>query len=198
LGQSAGECQGDTGGTGDWAMVGQRVKTLQQSGKAGGESCGTAGSDTGKPATARSKVFTLIETLVAMGVLGLTVGAVYTAITFGFSSMRASRENLRATQIMIEKVELIRLLSWGQVVTNNILPATFVAYYDPAGSTNGKGGGAKYTGTIEVMPFASVKNYQPEMREVIVRVDWVTGGLKHSRKLKTQIAHYGLQNYVYN
>jgi len=48
------------------------------------------------------------------------------------------------------------------------------------------------------MPFASVKNYQPEMREVIVRVDWVTGGLKHSRKLKTQIAHYGLQNYVYN
>ena len=147
---------------------------------------------------ARAKAFTLIETLVAMGVVGIMVAALYTAITLGFSSIRTARENLRATQIMIEKAEVIRLLSWNQIGVTNVLPATFVAYYDPIGATNGKGPGATYTGTIEVKQFPTAKSYQPEMREVIVQVQWVTGGLKHSRKLKTHVAHYGIQNYVYN
>lgn len=149
-------------------------------------------------AAARAKAFTLVETLIAMGVVGITVGALYSAITLGFSSIRIARENLRATQIMIEKAEVIRLLSWNQVVVSNALPATFVAYYDAMGATNGKGAGATYTGTIEVKQFPTAKSYQPEIREVTVQVDWVTGGLKHSRKLKTHIAHYGVQNYVYN
>jgi prepilin-type N-terminal cleavage/methylation domain-containing protein len=148
-------------------------------------------------AATRAKAFTLIETLVAMAVVGIMVGALYTAITLGFSSVRTARENLRATQILIEKVEVIRLLSWTQV-TNNILPATFVAYYDPIGATNGKGRGATYNGTIEVKQFPTAKNYQPDMKEVTVTVDWTTGRVKHSRKLKTQVALYGIQNYVYN
>jgi len=149
-------------------------------------------------AAARVKAFTLIETLVAMGVVGIMVGVLYTAITLGFSSIRTSRENLRATQIMVEKMEVIRLLNWDQAVVTNVLPATFVAYYDPIGATNGKGPGVTYTGTIEVKQFPTAKTYQPEMREVTVQVDWVTGGLKHSRKLKSHVAHYGIQNYVYN
>ena len=99
---------------------------------------------------------------------------------------------------MIEKMEVIRLLSWDQIGVSNVLPATFVVYYDPIGATNGKGRGATYNGTIEVKQFPTAKNYQSEMRQVTVQVDWVTGGLKHSRKLKSLVAHYGIQNYVYN
>jgi len=161
--------------------------------------CSGSVSPPREPSTAavRAKAFTLVETMIAMAVVGITVGALYTAITMGFSSIRVARENLRATQIMIEKVEVMRLLSWGQV-TNNILPATFIAYYDPIGATNGKGAGATYNGTIELKTFPTAKSYQPDMKEVTVRVNWTTGGLKHNRKLKTHIARNGIQNYVYN
>ena len=148
-------------------------------------------------ASGRASAFTLVETLVAMGVVGILVGALYSGITFGTCSIRSTRENLRATQIMIEKMEVIRLLSWDQVVSNNVLPATFVAYYDPAASTN-QGRGVTYTGSIEMKPFPAAKTYQPEMKQVTVQVQWVTGSLKHSRRLTSYVAHYGIQNYVNN
>lgn len=149
-------------------------------------------------ATVGVKAFTLVEALVAMAVLGIMVGALYTGMTYGISSTRMARENLRATQIMAEKMEIIRLLSWDQIVVSNTLPTTFVAYYDPKGATNGNRGGARYDGTIEVSQFPTSKNYQADMRQVTVRVDWTTGGMIHSRKVKSHITRYGIQNYVYN
>src|SRR5829696_8967031 len=72
---------------------------------------------------------TLLEVVVAMAIVGLVVLAVYSAITSGMSSLRMARENLRATQILVEKSEALRLYNWDQLNTN-FIPSRFVAPYD--------------------------------------------------------------------
>src|SRR5205807_1182296 len=74
--------------------------------------------------------FSLLEASIGMGVIGTVIGAMLSGITTGTLTMRMTRENLRATQIMLEKVETIRLYNWDQVTTN-FIPATFTNSYDP-------------------------------------------------------------------
>src|ERR1051325_3009125 len=80
--------------------------------------------------------FSLVEAVVGMGVIGTVVGALMSGITTGTFTMRMARENLRATQIMLEKVETIRLYSWEQIKTPNFIPSSFTATYDPQGLPN--------------------------------------------------------------
>jgi len=62
-----------------------------------------------------------------MGMIGTVVAAILSGIMTGTFTMRMARENLRATQIMLEKVETIRLYSWNQVTSNGFIPTDFVA-----------------------------------------------------------------------
>ena len=55
--------------------------------------------------------FTLAEVVIAVGVLGVSIISLYAGISSGFALTRSSRENLRATQIMVEQMEAIRLYS---------------------------------------------------------------------------------------
>ena len=66
--------------------------------------------------------YTVIEALVAMGVVGLLVVALYAGMTSATISVRLARENHRATQIMDEKTELVRLLTWDQINSNGFVP----------------------------------------------------------------------------
>src|SRR5712691_10080925 len=91
--------------------------------------------------------FSLIEVTVGMGVIGAVVGAMLSGITTGTFTMRMARENLRATQIMLEKVETIRLYSWQQITTAGFIPATFQATYDPQGTPSV---GLTYEGTMTI------------------------------------------------
>src|SRR5438093_11149071 len=97
----------------------------------------------------RSRAFTLAETLVAMAVAGIMIIALYGGMATSTFSIRMARENLRATQIIMEKMEVIRLLTWEQLTSSNILPATFtVPYY--AGDTNATNSGLVYNGKIRL------------------------------------------------
>src|SRR5690242_12164798 len=69
----------------------------------------------------RQKAFSLIEVTVGMGILGTVVGAVLSGFTSGIFTMKMARENLRATQIMLERMETIRLYSWDQVTSASYL-----------------------------------------------------------------------------
>src|SRR5437899_2915270 len=81
--------------------------------------------------------FTILELVVALALIGLLVLAVYGAITSGMVTMRMARENLRATQILLEKMEAIRLYNWDQLNTN-FVPTQFISNYDvSSASTNG-------------------------------------------------------------
>src|SRR3989442_9141532 len=85
--------------------------------------------------------YTFAEVLVAILIVGIMAVSLFACFASGFSLVQSAREDLRATQIMLQRIEAIRLLTWSQVLdTNSYLKPTFVDYYDPLVSgTNGEG-----------------------------------------------------------
>ena len=139
--------------------------------------------------------FSLVEATVSMGLVGTAVAALFTGYTTGFFTMQMARENLRATQIMLEKVETIRLYSWNQINKPGFIPAAFTNYYDPQGSVGNQG--VAYRGTMTIGPCDLPSSYAPSMRKVTVRLEWTTGHLQRSREFTSYISRYGLQDYIY-
>jgi hypothetical protein len=135
-----------------------------------------------------------VEAVVSLALLGVIVLAVLGAITSGMASLRMARENLRATQILVERSEAIRLYNWDQLNTN-FIPSHFIASYDTGSvSTND---GVLYYGTISLSPAAVGTTYADAMKLVTIRINWKTGQLPRSRELITYVCRSGLQNYVY-
>src|SRR5690348_14527657 len=77
---------------------------------------------------------TLAEVLVAAAFLGISVISLYTGFFSGFQLTHLSRENVRATQILVKKIETIRLCSWDQLSN---FPATFQETFDTTPIQNG-------------------------------------------------------------
>ncbi len=150
--------------------------------------------------------FTIIEAIVAMAIVGFMVIALYGGITSGFYSVRSARENLRATQIMVEKMEVIRLCTWTQINSNGFIPTTFTAPYFPKGfSTNSYMNtlheGLTYSGTIPINPVTAAEVngiYNDDLRKVIVSISWTTQNLQRNRQITTYVSRYGIQNYLFN
>ena len=143
---------------------------------------------------ARQAAFSLVEVTVGMGLMGMVTMALLTGFTSGFFTMRMARENLRATQIMLEKTETIRLYSWDQINTPGFIPTNFVAVYDPMDKSNA---GLTYQGSMTITDCSLPVSYSNNMKRVTVRLDWVTGGLSRTREFTSYISRNGLQNYIY-
>lgn len=162
-------------------------------------------TNTGQGPAGRRSGFTLVEAVVAMLIVGIMVVALYAGLAWCVSSVRIARENLRATQIMAEKMEVIRLLTWEQLTEENILPSTFTAAYvsgAPAGKTvTNNYGGLMYYGKITVLPPVETQllgTYTNDLRVINVKVSWTNQGLPHFRQLNSYVSRYGMQNYAVN
>src|SRR5215204_845919 len=130
----------------------------------------------------RLRAFTLVEATISMGVLGLVLSILYNGIMAGFFTVRMGRENLRATQIMLEKAETLRLYSWSQITNSAYIHTNFTVSYDP-NSTSGKG--AIYSGIIEIEPADIGADYGADMKRVTITVNWKTGGLQRTREFQS-------------
>lgn len=140
------------------------------------------------------KGLTILEVAFALGLIMMLVIAVYSAIGSGMSTIRMARENLRATQILIEKTEALRLYNWEQL-NGGYLSTNFVVNYDVnVANTNS---GVLYHGSIDIQPAKLGTTYEDEMRVVTVRLNWQTGTLPRRRELTTYVCRSGLQNYKY-
>jgi hypothetical protein len=140
--------------------------------------------------------YSLAEVMVAVFVLGVIGLAYYSALSSGFSVVQSTREDLRATQIMMQKIEAIRLCTWSQL-TN----FTFQETYDPLSTNNN---GTVYTGSVAIGPATALVNnpsYSNNMCLVTVTLGWTNYNgrrpVPHTRKMQTEVARYGLQNYVW-
>lgn len=141
--------------------------------------------------------FTLVEVMIAVAILGIMFVALYGGMSSGFAVTQLARENLRATQIMLERMEGIRLYNWEQVVYSNMVPATFVSYYYPLAG-NGESMGMPYYGTVIVTNAAvSDATYGDQMRLVTVQLRWTNANMPRFRTMSTYISRPGIQNYVY-
>ena len=144
--------------------------------------------------------FTLVEILISVGLLAFMMLSLYMAFAMGFSMIQTTREDLRATQIVTQKLEAIRLCTWQQLSN---CPATFKDYYNPLGVTNGTQG-AVYYGTISTTGTysnLSSTSYQSQVHLITMGVTWTNyisaGPIPHSRQMQTLSAYHGLQNYVW-
>jgi len=135
----------------------------------------------------------------------VAVVSLYAGISSCFSLTKVAREDLRATQIMIERMEGIRLYNWDQLVYSNMIPTSFTAAYYPL-ALSGQSTGITYSGTMVISN--AVLNppatYSSNMREITVTVFWtnyyganMTEKLVRSRTMTTYTARDGIQNYVF-
>src|SRR5689334_14813202 len=143
--------------------------------------------------TKRNRGMTLIEVVMATGIIALTGAGVISSINYGLCIMRLARENQRATQVMLEKLEAIRLYNWEQVTNDSFIPDTFTAPYDP--TAGGSQQGTTYYGTMSVtIPafIGTTPNYSSSIRQFNVSLSWTNvGGLAHTRSLSTYVAQNG-------
>ncbi len=130
----------------------------------------------------------------ASTILSICAAGIMMAFASGFRIVAMTQENQRATQVLIEATEIVRLYSWDQLHTPGFVPTNFTEYYDP--STRG---GVIYTGTIAIAsaPTEMPASYRGNINFLTVTLNWSTAGVPRHRSLTTMIAKDGVQNYVY-
>lgn len=140
--------------------------------------------------------YSMIEVLVAVSVLGIMFVSLYSGFSAGFAVIQIARENLRATQILQEKMETIRLYTWDQIGTAGFVPTNFVeSFY--AASTNLDTTTLRYTGTVTIASAPLSESYSNELKHVTIRLEWLSGRINRSREMSTLVTRNGLQNYIY-
>ncbi len=152
----------------------------------------------GISAANRCKAFTLPEIVVTVCILCVGVAGLMGCFEYGFSTIQRIQENQRATQIMLEKTEAIRLCSWDQVISNSVtgfIPATFTDTYAPTAPAGSQG--TVYTGTATISAFPYNTSYSANMRQLTIALQWKNGNITHNLTNCTYIAKDGIQNYVY-
>jgi prepilin-type N-terminal cleavage/methylation domain-containing protein len=140
--------------------------------------------------------FTLVEVLVASAILAVMAIALYGGISFCFANITLARQNLRATQIAVEKMEIVRMYSWEQINSNGFVPATFTAPYYPVEGSD-TNGGLTYHGTTLITNVNLGTPYSVDMRQVIVTLNWTNKNVPQSLEMNTYLSQYGMQRYVY-
>jgi type II secretory pathway pseudopilin PulG len=154
--------------------------------------------------TFRGAAYTLPEVVIAAAVLGMLSVSLLAAFSSGLTLVRAGRENMRATQIMLQKTEAVRLLTWTQGRDTSLATSSFTDFYDPT-RTNTQSGGVTYSGFFSnsAAPTTIPAAYRDSMRTATVTVYWTnyptgsSNAVVHSRQYQTFVARYGMQNYVF-
>jgi uncharacterized protein (TIGR02598 family) len=142
--------------------------------------------------------FTLVEVMMAVAVMGIMLVTLYGGFTFAFAQTRVARENVRATQILQEKMEVVRLYTWDQAVnTPGYVPTSFTEAFYANNPTNSVGGNFTYSGQVTVTNAPITETYSGHLRMVQIKVSWKSGNVMRQRQMTTFISQYGLQQYVY-
>ncbi len=141
---------------------------------------------------------TLAEVMVGVGVMGIMSVSLYAGFAFAFAEIRLAQENVRATQILEERMEVVRLLNWDQVVNlPGYIPMSFTAPFYADNPTNPPSGAFSYTGTVLVTNAPVTETYANDLRMIQIQVSWPSGNVIRQRQMTTFVAQYGVQKYIY-
>jgi type II secretory pathway pseudopilin PulG len=140
--------------------------------------------------------FTIAEVVFAVMIVAIGAAGLMSCFGYGFKIIGQIQQNQRATQIMVEKAETLRLYSWDQVNTSGFIPSTFIATYDGDNAASNYSG-TIYYGTVTIGAFPYNTSYKDKMRKLDLNLRWNSQGLSRTRSLTTYIAKDGIQNYVY-
>ena len=158
-----------------------------------------------------ARAFSLIEVVFAMTLVSVLFVSLYGGIASGFGLVNLARENLRANQILVEKMETLRLYSWDQINSNGFIPATFSDRFFPSVITNlveangnvstnvttFANSGITYYGSVRITNAPVASAYATNMKQISVTLNWTNAGIARTRELSTFVSQNGIQNYVY-
>jgi prepilin-type N-terminal cleavage/methylation domain-containing protein len=139
---------------------------------------------------------TLAEVMIAMAVLGFMIVSLYAAFSSGFAVLRVARENLRATQILEERMEVLRLIRFDDALPG-FIPTNFTAAFYINNTNSMIAGGFDYTGRVSILKSPVTESYAADLRMVRIDLTWKSGNVVRTREMTTFISKYGLQNYIY-
>ncbi len=137
---------------------------------------------------------TLTEVVVGMAVLGFMVVSLYAGFSSGFAILRVARENLRATQILEERMEVIRLVKWDDVKPG-FIPTTFTAPF--YATDTDQASGLFYTGKVQIAKAPIDESYASHLRMIQIDLSWTSGNVTRNRQMTTFVSEYGTQKYIY-
>lgn len=136
--------------------------------------------------------------MIGTGIAGIFFLAFFAMMGTGFNIVRGGRENLRATQIILNRLEGLRLFTWEQLIySNSFAPTNFTELYYPSGTNNQ---GITYTGTMRVTTptMSPAATYSTNMmKQVTIQLSWRSAGVNHTRSMSTYVSKYGAQNYIF-
>jgi len=139
--------------------------------------------------------FSTIEVLVTLLVAGIVFVSLYAGVTSGFAFVQLARENLRATQIMEEKMETIRLYTWDQINQAGFIPTNFVQPFYPLNIANTNS--MTYTGMLTIASTPFTEYYTDDLKQFTIDLTWKSANVVRHRSMNTIVARYGLQQYIY-
>jgi hypothetical protein len=132
--------------------------------------------------------------MIGVMVMFIVFVTVYMGFSQGFATIRITQENLRATQILEEQTEIIRLYTWDQLTNataSKIIPTTKTNYFYPSGATKG----IAYLTTITIADAGLTESYNKDLRRVTFQITWTSGQRSQTNSMTTLVSHYGLHNY---
>jgi prepilin-type N-terminal cleavage/methylation domain-containing protein len=138
--------------------------------------------------------FTLVEVLVGVVLLAVMFTVFYVGITAGFGIIQLARENLRATQILQEKTETLRLLTWEDL--QQMQRSMTEPFYAPGSDLESS---LNYDLRVEIPDTSPIQDasYAPDIKLVRVEATWMSGGVERRRSMSTYVSRYGLHRYRY-
>ena len=141
--------------------------------------------------------YTLAEVMVGISIMSVMFLTLYLGFTQGFGVVQGSRENLRATQILQQQAEIIRLYTWDQVnPASGWIPPTTTWTFFPLGGNGNQG--ITYTGTVNIAAAPMTESYAADNKLVTFALTWKSGNVQRQRRISTLVSKYGLHNYIYN
>ena len=136
--------------------------------------------------------FSVVEAMVGFVILGITLTALCGGFSFGFNTIKLSQEEVRADQILVQKLESLRVYKWNAINSLFITP-NFTNYY----STSNTARGATYVGTMTVTNFSSTgESYSNTLKQVTATVSWFSENMNHTRSMSTLVSQNGLLTYT--
>lgn len=130
--------------------------------------------------------FTLTEVAIGSLILLVSIIGVLTLASQSFLQLQTIRQFSRANQILQQKMEDIRLLSFSSI---QALPSTFS---DPNDTQH------FYTGTINQQTYLTDSYGYAEAIKVTLKVTWTSrNGKARTQTLSTVFTNYGLNSYVF-
>jgi prepilin-type N-terminal cleavage/methylation domain-containing protein len=147
--------------------------------------------------------FTLVEVMLAVVVAAVIFAAVGFGLTTGFNLVQISREQLRATQICLSRMEGIRLCRWDtQLFNPTFVPRTFTDYFYPVGLNSATNAYVIYQGAVTLdtnLTLSPNPGYVSNLCKVTVQVTWTAkNNLVQTQKVTTLVSKNGVQNYVFS